>query len=369
MPVTEQQRAVQAQRFRCDQCAATMAFDAALGKLRCGHCGASRAVPAGAGMVAEKRLEEGLAHAPRGLGAGSGVRTSRCQDCGAGVVFPDGTVATACSFCKSPKVLEQAENTNALRPESLLPFQIDKERANNAFATWLGKLWFRPSNLRRLAQVQEVNGVYVPFWTFDAHVQSSWTAEAGYKYEVTETYTAEENGRPVTRERRVEKIRWEDADGSRADDFDEILICASVGLPRELAEGLVKFDTRQLVPYAPGYLSGWRAEEYAVDLPAGWEQGRQRMAARQQERCAKDVPGDTHRNLSVQNTFLGVTWKHVLLPIWIAAYRYQGKVYRFLVNGQTEEVVGNAPYSWAKIMSLLVTLGAAAFALWYFFGR
>jgi ribosomal protein S27AE len=367
--VIEGERAVRAQRFRCDNCAADMTFDAASGRLRCGHCGATSAVPAGAGVVAEKSLEEGLAQAPRGLGAGGGVKTSRCQECGAGVAFADGVTATACSFCGSPNVLEQSENTRALRPESLLPFQLDKTRANRAFAGWLSKLWFRPSDLRRMAQVQEVNGVYVPFWTFDAQVRSDWTAEAGYKYQETESYTSEENGRTVRRERQVERIRWKDAEGSRADDFDELLVCASAGLPPELAEGLVKFDTHRLVPYAPGYLSGWRAEEYAVDLEAGWGRGREKIAEKQRQRCAQDVPGDTHRNLVVHDSFLGVTWKHVLLPVWIAAYRYNGKVYRFLVNGQTEEVVGTAPYSAAKIIAFLATLGAAIFALWFFLRR
>jgi hypothetical protein len=346
-----------------------MTFDAAAGKLLCGHCGATRAVPTGAGVVAENPLEAGLAQAMRGLGAGGGVRTSRCQECGANVAFPDGTVATACSFCGSPRVLEQSENAGALRPESLLPFQIDKPRANQAFAAWLGKLWFRPSNLRRLARIQEVNGVYVPFWTFDAHVESRWTAEAGYKYYQTQSYTTEENGRTVRKERRVEHIRWEDAAGQRADDFDELLVCASMGLPRELAEGLSKFDTHQLVPYAPGYLSGWRAEEYAVDLEAGWGLGRKKIEHTQQERCGQDVPGDTHRGLEVQNNFLRVTWKHVLLPVWIAAYRYNGKVYRFLVNGQTEEVVGDAPYSAAKIVGLVATIAAVVLGLWLYFRR
>jgi hypothetical protein len=266
-------------------------------------------------------------------------------------------------------VLEQSENSNALRPESLLPFQIDKPRANQAFARWLGKLWFRPSDLKRMARVQEVSGVYVPFWTFDAHVDSFWTADAGYHYEETERYTAEENGRTVTRERTVQHTRWEPAEGQRGDDFDEVLVCGSVGLPRELAEGLHTFDTSKLVPYAPGYLAGWRAEEYAVDLQQGFGQAQEKMAAKQQERCAGDVPGDTHRDLQVQNQFSDVTFKHVLLPVWIAAYRYNNKVYRFLVNGQTEEVVGDAPWSAAKILSFILAIGAAIGLAYYLFQR
>lgn len=345
-----------------------MSFDAASARLRCGHCGASAEVPSEGGSFGERALERGLAAVERGLGAGES-RVSRCQECGANVVFAGGATATACTFCGSARVLEQSENRNAIRPESLLPFQIDKPHANQAFGRWLGKLWFRPSDLKRMAKVQEVNGVYVPFWTFDAHVDSSWTAEAGYHHYETETYTEEENGRPVTRERRVQHTRWEPAEGQRADDYDELLVCGSVGLPRELAERLKTFDTGRLVPYAPGYLAGWRAEEYAVDLEQSYGQARDKIIAQQQERCAGDVPGDTHRDLQVQSHVSDVTFKHVLLPVWIAAYRYNNKVYRFLVNGQTEEVVGDAPWSAAKILSFILSIAAIIGLAWYFGGR
>lgn len=365
----EAEKSVKSQRFKCTECAAELRFDAASGKLKCDHCGATRDVPTGTGTIVEYDFFQGVAQAPKGLGAGGGTRTSKCQECGANVVFPDGVTATKCTFCGSAKVLEQAENQNAIRPESLLPFAVDKKRANQAFADWLGKLWFRPSDLKRMARVQEVAGVYVPFWTYDAHVESSWTAEAGYYYYETEEYTTQENGQTVTRERQVQRTRWERAWGHRADDYDDVLVCASVGLPRELADQLSTFDTAQLVPYSPGFLAGWRAEEYAVDLQHGFDFARQKMEREQQGRCGGDVPGDTHRNLHVDNTFSAITFKHVLLPLWIAAYRYNNQIYRFLVNGQTGEVVGKAPWSWIKIALFTLTLVAAAIILYYLFGR
>jgi ribosomal protein S27E len=365
----EPEKTVQAQRFKCTECAAELKFDAASGKLKCDHCGATRDVPTGTGTVVEYDFFQGVAQAPKGLDAGGGTRTTKCQECGANVVFPDGVTATKCTFCGSSKVLEQAENQNAIRPESLLPFAVDKKRANQAFGDWIGKLWFRPSDLRRLARVQDVAGVYVPFWTYDAHVESSWTAEAGYYYYETEEYTTQENGQSVTQQRQVQRTRWERAWGHRADDFDDVLVCASVGLPRELADKLSTFETTKLVPYSPGFLAGWRAEEYAVDLQHGFDFARQKMETEQQGRCGRDVPGDTHRSLHVDNAFSALTFKHVLLPVWIAAYRYNNQIYRFLVNGQTGEVVGKAPWSWIKIALCTLTLVATAIILYYLFGR
>jgi ribosomal protein S27E len=360
---------VQARRFKCDACGGEQVYDATSQKLKCKYCSALREVPAGEGLVVERDLFEGLAEAPRGFGVEGGARSAKCQECGANVVFAELETASRCTFCGSAKVLEQHENTKALRPESLLPFAVDKKRANESFTRWLGKLWFRPSDLRRLAKVQEVAGVYVPFWTFDAHVDSSWTAEAGYYYYVEEEYTTQENGETVTRTRSVRHTRWESAWGRRSVDYDDVLVCASQGLPPELADGLKTFETSQLVPYSPGFLAGWRAEEYAIDLQAGFGTAQEKMSREQEKRCAGDVPGDTHRSLSVDNTFSAVTFKHVLLPVWIAAYRYRNKVYRFLVNGQTGEVVGKAPWSILKITLAIVALAAIAFALYYFFGR
>ena len=367
-PVPDQ--SVKAKRFRCEGCAADQRFDAATGKLKCDFCGATREVPAGEGAVIEHDLADhfsaGLDAQPRGLGAGATTRTARCQECGANVAFPDGTTATRCTFCGSAKVLEQAENLNALRPESLIPFAIDQKRANEHFARWLGRLWFRPSDLKRLARVKEVQGVYVPFWTYDAHVESDWRAEAGYYYYTDEEYTAEENGETVTRTRRVQHTRWESAWGHRADEFDDVLVCGSRGLPEELAARVATFDTTQLVPYSPGFLAGFGAEEYGVDLKEGFAVAEARMDEAQEERCSNDVPGDTQRALVVDSVFSQVTFKHTLLPLWIAAYRYRDDAYRFLVNGQTGEVVGKAPYSWVKISALVLGLVAiAAMLYWY----
>jgi hypothetical protein len=146
--------------------------------------------------------------------------------------------------------------------------------------------------------------------------------------------------------------------------YDDLLVHASKGLPEKLAEELGRFDTRALVPYRPEYLAGWRAEEYAVDLEVGMRAAAARIEATQSERCAGDVPGDTHRSLRVGNRLSDVRWKHVLLPIWSLTYDFAGKSYAVLVHGQSGKVVGDAPYSWIKILLLAVgILLAVALAL------
>ncbi len=339
-----------AHEFTCKNCGAKVAYDAGTQSMKCPYCGTTQPVPAAAQAQAgppggrEIPIEEGIRLAAKGLG--TPVTQIECKDCGATVNVTPGEQTAKCAFCGSAKVLPQEALGTAIRPESLVAFKVDKPAANQKFEAWLGELWFRPSDLKKMAKLQEMGGVYIPFWTFDAWVRSDWTADAGYYYYETEVYT-DSNGDRQTRQ--VQYTRWEPAAGWRQDFFDDTLVCASKGLPTELVAKFQSFDTRQLTPYQPEFLAGWRAESYAIDLMPAWGSAQESMSRTQESRCGGDVPGDTHRGLSVRNQFSHVTFKHVLLPIWIAAYRYNGKPYQFLVNGQTGEVVGKAPWSFWKI--------------------
>lgn len=365
--------------FPCPSCGAPeMAFDAPSQQMKCPFCGHTAPVPQQAPPAAqpapggpegtpaaqaplsahqERSLQEGLQQQAQqsGQGYGTPVQTMKCQTCGATVSFAGTEISKNCDFCGSQHVLEQESHRRVITPQALVPFGVDEGRAKESFKGWLGGLWFRPSDLKKKAQVGAINGVYIPYWTFDAQVYSQWRAEAGHHYYEQEAYT-DANGQKKTRQ--VQKTRWVPASGQRQDMHDDVLVVASQGLPRPIAKRLSTFDTRKLVPYDPQYLAGWRAEEYAVELQDAWQEAAQVIEQVQYGRCAQDVPGDTHRSLQVQNQFSGETFKHVLLPLWIASYRYGDKPYQFLVNGQTGEVKGEAPYSWVKIILFIALIVA-----------
>ncbi|HTV19793.1 MAG TPA: TFIIB-type zinc ribbon-containing protein [Polyangiaceae bacterium] len=356
-------KAAETSDFRCPSCGGRMEFDAARGALLCEACGATRAIGEDdvERTIVEYDLERGLAlSAERGFGAA--VRRVACEQCGAVVNYAESETARRCDFCGSPQVVAREQNQQPIRPESVLPFQIDRAAAATRFSSWLGGLWLRPSNLKKLASVSEMTGMYVPYWVFDASVHSDWTALAGYYYYVEETYTTtDDRGRSVQRRRRVQKVRWQPAWGSRDDIYDDLLVCGSRGLPPDLTHELEPFDTKVLRRYDPSFLAGWRAEEYNLDLNAAWKLGVDRMTETQRARCSGDVPGDTQQALRVVNRFADEKFKHVLLPIWISVYRYKDKPYRFLVNGQTGEVSGHAPWSIFKIGLLCVVLAVLAY--------
>jgi hypothetical protein len=334
--------------------------------MACPYCGFKQAVPGASApeaitAVREIPLDEGLRLAARGFGAP--VTTLDCKECGASVHVGEGERTTSCAFCGSSQVLAATAGEPPIQPGSLLPFRVTKEDANRRFGEWLSSLWLRPGDLKRIAKVNEMGGVYVPFWTFDADVTSQWTAERGFHYYETETYTETVNGQQQERTREVQRTRWEPARGSRRDVFDDVLVCAGRALPPALVDKLATFDTKLLVPYRPEFLAGWRAESYTVELQAASGIAQEKMMRVQESRCGSDVGGDTHRGLNVRNEYAGVTFKHALLPVWIAAYRYNGKAYQFVVNGQTGEVVGVAPWSVVKVTLLVLLVVAVVIAI------
>jgi DNA-directed RNA polymerase subunit RPC12/RpoP len=343
--------------FPCSNCGAKMTWDPEHDALACEYCGTQMPVPRGEGTIVERALEDAGA-ALRGLG--TEMRAARCANCGARVCFSSSSTAESCVYCGSANVLAQEANRNALRPESLVPLDLSKRQVEERFRGWVRSLWFRPTALKQAKHFHAV-GIYVPFWTFDCRVHSQWSADAGHYYYVTVPKMVMVNGKMKMRMVRERRIRWVPAFGRRDDAYDDELVCAS-GIAPGLVNGLGGFDTKALVPYRPDYLAGWRAEEYQLDLEQGWARAQTAIVAVQRDRCAGDVPGDTHRNLHVQNRIDGVRWKHVLLPVWSLQYRFRGKVYTVLVNGQNGCVSGKAPISWVKVVLFVLAMVALVLA-------
>ena len=380
----------QSKKYPCPQCNAELTYSASEGRMVCAFCGYKAPVSEAGSMtevhtqtqvdqavvetVEEHDLSEGLQVAAHEEGWGTKTRNFKCNSCNATITVEPNAAATTCPFCGSSHVLAQEGSSRVLKPESVLPFEVDQQTAVSKFRTWLGRGWFRPNEVKRIARNAEarLQGVYLPFWTFDAQTYSRWQAEAGYHYFVTERYTVTANGRRENRTRQVQKTRWEPAAGSHNEFFDDVLVYATRSVAEKILERVYPYDTTKLVAYRPQYLAGWRAEEYQIDLEQGWKMGQEIIHGRLHQACAREVPGDTHRNLRVQTRFQDITFKHTLLPVWIASYRYNQKVYNFLVNGETGRVQGEAPISWWKVaLTVLITLIVLAciFAVMVYFGE
>jgi DNA-directed RNA polymerase subunit RPC12/RpoP len=358
----------------CGKCGAELEFHTGMQRLRCGYCGHEQQIEVSAdAAVIEYDLNDAFS---RYLGqvatiATTGSREFRCQDCGADILVPAGEKTARCEYCGGRRLIEEQLPPEVIRPEGVLPFQFGPPEAAEKFRGWLagagfwGRLWvrlIRPRALQQRASVQDVHGVYVPFWTYDSHAHSQWTAQAGYTYYVTRTYR-DSQGRSRARQER--RVRWVWTSGARKDFFDDRLVCASRqyygGELERLLKRIEPFPTGQLAPYDARFLAGFRAERYTVDLKAGWEIARRAMQQECIRRCSRDVPGDTQRMLQVRTSFFGQSFKLAVLPVFVMGYRYGERHFHVLINGYTGKVQGKAPLSGAKL-ALLIGAGVLLIA-------
>jgi len=347
--------------FPCSQCGAEVTFDPSAAAPRCRWCGAVVAPPAGPGTPGELDLAAWLERAAAEAETVERL-TVRCGRCGAESSTEPNVTATRCPFCGSA-VVAAAQSRKLIRPAALLPFAVDAARATEAFRRWLAGLWFAPSALKQLAhRMGALVGVYVPFWTFDAATTSTYEGERGDDVTVHEPVTAVEGGRHVTRSRAVMRTRWSKAGGRVDRRFDDVLVPAATSLPERLVGELQPWDLEALVSHDDAYLAGFRAESYSVPLPLAFERAKEKMAAVIRDVVARDIGGDHQRIHRVDTRHENVTFKHVLLPVWLAAYRFRDRTFRFVVNARTGEVQGERPWSWVKI-GLAVFVGLALLLL------
>jgi ribosomal protein S27E len=343
-------------KFECPACGGEAQWNPAKRALICPYCGTESPAELeerdDTTVIVEHDLAAALRALPDSARGWNADRISvRCQSCHAISVFDPGRISERCQFCGSTALVPYEEVKASIRPESLLPITVAEGDARDLIRAWYGRQWLAPNGFAGKALTDTVKGIYLPYWTFDAHVDAHWTADSGTYY-----YTG-------SGKNRRRQVRWTPAAGDLSHDFDDELVCASLGVRQPLLRKVEPFPTTNaLIPYDAGYLSGWTVERYQIDLVTSAQRSRERMEATIRQMCARAIPGDTYRDLVVHSQFSGQTFKHVLLPVWLVSYAYKGTSYQVVVNGATGSVAGERPWSWIKI-GLLVVLGLIVFMM------
>jgi len=346
----------------CKGCAGKLVFAPGTTHMKCPYCGAENEIAVSAEKIEEldfqKFLKEFEGQAPM-----QEVANIKCQACGAQTTFQQGVVSEACPFCGTPQVVKDASINKVFRPRAVIPFIVNLDNAYGGFRKWIKKLWFAPNKLKQSARQDSFTGLYIPYWTYDAKTATDYDGQRGDDYQERQTYTAVENGRTVTKTRMVTRTRWTNKDGHVDCFFNDVMVAASKSLPSRYLAKLEPWDLKKLVPFTEDYLSGFRTESYQVNIKDGFAQAKQVIDRGVEKAVRTDIGGD-HQNIqSLKTLYSGITFKHILLPIWISAYRYNNKVYRFLINGCTGEVQGERPYSWIKITLFILMIVAIIVAI------
>ena len=348
--------------FPCRNCGHLMRFSPACGKLRCDYCESESDIDSQQVEAPEYLYypDDDRYDAPDWEDMGS--RTFSCPACGADIMTDAEDMTSSCPFCGSHYVAELAPSQKIIQPETLMPFRITQEDAVLRFRNWVKKRWLAPAKFRKTRHTITPSGIYIPFWTFDASLTTSYTGYGGRRR--VERYTVRVNGKTQVRTRTV--TDWYPIHGNRHLDFDNIPCAASSRIDRKLLQKTGPYSLKVLNVYNPAYLAGFFSERYSIGLRDGFQQVRIQMEARMENHILHSCGYDTYRGMSYRHHYDQVRFKHILLPLWLSSYSYRKKVYQLMINGETGQVAGKAPLSPLKI-ALLAALGILASTLFILF--
>lgn len=278
-----------------------------------------------------------------------------CETCGANVSIEAQELSYVCPFCDSTYVVQYSPDaTGRQLPEFVIPFRVTPDQAMEKFRHWIRQNdWYRPGDLHSSRIEDKLRGVYLPFWSFSMLAQSRWSASIGEYWYKTETYTTMQNGKMVTKTRRVRKTEWWPLSGRHHKYYSGYMISASRGLKQTDADRIKPFSVLAAKRYEPYFLAGWAAEEYSVEIEEAKKVCHEEFYRRERGNITAFLPGDTSRNLMVETEFSFENSDLYMLPIYLLTYRYNEEIYRFLVNGQNGTIAGDKPVSWKRIWAAI----------------
>ncbi|MCQ2082226.1 MAG: hypothetical protein MJZ11_11250 [Lachnospiraceae bacterium] len=337
---------------KCPACGGTMDFDPATGGLHCPYCDhyeeIKRKDEEEPVTAAELKLEE--AEHTANCDWGIATKTVICKSCGAESVYDVNDLSAVCPYCGSNQVME-ASDSNTMAPGGVVPFKIDEKEAANRFTSWIKGKFFAPKLAKESAKAKNFKGIYLPYWTFDADTSSTYTGEYGKDRKVKDK---EGNVKTVT--------DWYNTSGQYDHFYDDELVCGTTQHDTGMLRGIEPYNTADNKAYKPEYVAGFGAEKYSVGVKAAWEKAKAaiklKIRSSVDHKILSDNNADHVRNVRITSEFSNLTYKYLLLPVWLSSYKYKDKVYQFMVNGQTGKVSGRAPVSVIKvILTILVIIG------------
>ncbi len=348
----------------CEQCGAVLSYAPGTRQLICQYCGHSNPIVDHPIEIVEydlyDALQRGLDQAPV-----EESQVAKCTSCGAQFTFERAKHAGGCPFC-GQQIVADTGPLRQIKPSAVLPFAIAEQAARERVQAWLKGLWFAPSKLKSFGRTEgRLAGMYLPYWTYDSHTETDYRGQRGTIYVEPVRVVRVVNGRRVAQTEMVQKVRWQPASGRVRRYFDDVVVVGSRSLPAQITDRLGPWDLQDLRPYTPEYLTGFQSEAYQVALGEGFEKAKDEMRAALQTDVAADIGGDLQRIERMEIRHLEPTFKHILLPAWLGAFRYRDKSYRLCVNGRTSEVQGERPFSIWKILGVVLLIAVIGGLLLY----
>ena len=353
----------QVTNYKCPACTGPLQFDSRTGKMACEYCGSVFTVQEIEALLADKNeqaenafnaaqaaqteaasaqsadadVEDGM-DVDWDLNAGSywdpareGLRAYNCPSCGAELLCDATTAATSCPYCANPTIVP-GQFSGTLKPDLIVPFKLDKEAAKAALREHFKGKKLLPRAFSSENHLDEIKGVYVPFWLFNAD------CAADMSFKATRVRTWNDRNFQYTETRFYRLFR------SGSVSFANVPVDGSLKMPDDLMESLEPFDTSQAMAFQKGYLSGFFADRYDVAAEDSVERANERVRQSTIQAFSQTTGGYSSVSCTGSNLRLhNARARYALLPVWILNTSWNGKNYQFAMNGQTGKFVGNLP--------------------------
>ena len=350
--------AAQVTNYKCPACTGPLQFDAESGNLICEYCGSTHSVAeiealyaqkdeeaAEAQQEAEEKREEAEAEAAEHAGEdwdtsglsddwgtdAEGMRVYNCPSCGAQLICDETTAATSCPYCDNPTIVP-GQFSGMLKPDYVIPFKLKKEQAIAALKKHYEGKVLLPNAFKSNNHLEEIKGIYVPFWLFDG------AAEGSVQYEATKVRKYRSGDYEIT------DTSYYDVQRAGRVNFEKIPVDGSKKMPDDYMDSLEPYDYSELKPFSTAYLPGYMADKYDVTVEESSKRADTRAENTTADCMRNTVSGyvgviEKNRNIQLKRGEV----KYALLPVWILNTKWNGKKYLFAMNGQTGKFVGDLP--------------------------
>ncbi|AZQ43345.1 DNA helicase PriA [Nonlabens ponticola] len=329
----------------CINCGAELTYEPGTDTITCDYCGHKEEIDQTVQPFEELELHKYL----DSTGSQShSVELSmlQCSNCGATQHIEENYKSVHCVYCTSPLIIEDQYQEEWILPGAVLPFQFKVDKAHQIFKKWVDSLWWAPNNLQRASLNPEyTKGLYVPYWTFDAQLVADYKGQRGDHYYIEVSRGSGKNRR-TERERRTD---WSPASGTVSGLVDDTLVKASQNKSRQIPAKVSRWKLEALKTFDTNYLAGYVTEKYTIPLKDGHLTASEKAKEIAINWIRRDIGGDEQRITKMDMKLSDETFKHVLLPLYISSYQFDGKRYNFYINGQTGAIHGDRPYSFWKI--------------------
>ena len=347
----QKQSTEQTRTYPCTQCGGQLLFDIGVQKLKCPNCGNVQDIIEDAGRVtAEQDFRAAVARLHTQAAVGPqvvGEKEVVCQNCGGHTTFTGTLTSTRCPYCATPIQRDDVHDAPARLPiDGVLPFQVEEKRARESLEKWINSRWFAPSEFKKYRQTGSFASVYASYFTYDAETDTWYEGRRGEEY----TVTVGEGDKRRTETR----VNWYDVSGEVHNSFDDVAVLANTGFDHDKVTALEPWPTQDARPFSAEYIAGHLSRTYDKDVEACLGEARQRMDAVIDSTIRSDIGGDRQDINRKETTVQSLTFKHLLLPIWLLTVIYAGRPFQVFINGITGEVQGERPWSRVKIAVAVV---------------